>query len=106
MKLVSGIQMFGIVVAVFGTNVFSMLGFRQTPSWYYSIEKNGVQLAIFVYLLLPQLMSKWIVSGAFEIVLNDENIIFSKLNSGRLPQITDLQEPLLKAGLKMVTAQQ
>mmetsp|Transcript_88111 Transcript_88111/g.132034 ORF Transcript_88111/g.132034 Transcript_88111/m.132034 type:complete len:106 (+) Transcript_88111:320-637(+) len=105
MKIISGIQMFGIVVAVLGSNVFSLLGFRQVPSWYYSVEKNGVQIAILVYLLLPQIMSKWIVSGAFEIVMDGDNTIFSKIATGRLPQYTDLADPLVSAGLRMIEQQ-
>lgn len=104
MKIVSMIQLAGIVVAVLGSNVFTLIGFRQPPSWYDSIERNGVQVAIFVYLLLPQIMSKWIVSGAFEIVMDDTNTIFSKLASGKLPGVEDLTEPLLAAGLKMASA--
>ena len=50
LKLLSGIQLFGIVMALLGSNVFSMLGFRQVPHWYYGVEKNGVQIAILVYL--------------------------------------------------------
>ena len=50
LKLLSGIQLFGIVMALLGSNVFSMLGFRQVPNWYYGVEKNGVQIAILVYL--------------------------------------------------------
>ena len=87
---------------VLGRNVFSLIGMRTVPTWFNSIEKNGVQLAILVYLLLPQILSKYMVSGAFEIELDGETI-FSKLQTGRLPQYADLVDPLVSAGLELVT---
>lgn len=62
MKFMSFLQMGGVIVVVLGSNVFRLLGFSQVPSWYNKIEKNGFQLAIFVYLLLPQMLSKYLVS--------------------------------------------
>jgi hypothetical protein len=102
LKLLSGLQLCGIALALLGSNIFTKLGFRQVPSWYYSVEKNAVQLAILVYLLAPQMLSKYLVTGAFEIVLDGDNTIFSKLAIGRLPQFADLVGPLMEAGLKHV----
>jgi hypothetical protein len=45
------------------------------------------------------MFSKYLVTGAFEIVLDDNITIFSKLSTGRLPQMADLIDPLTKAGL-------
>jgi hypothetical protein len=106
LKVLSGIQLFGMVVALLGSNVFSILGFKQVPSWYYTVEKNGIQLAILVYLLLPQILSKYLVTGAFEIVLDGSNTLYSKFATGRLPQLVEIMEPLVAAGLKQVQAQQ
>jgi hypothetical protein len=55
--------------------------------------------SIFLYLLLPQVLSKYLVTGAFEVIMDQEIPIFSKLATGRLPQMADLVEPLVKAGL-------
>mmetsp|Transcript_119666 Transcript_119666/g.335145 ORF Transcript_119666/g.335145 Transcript_119666/m.335145 type:complete len:132 (+) Transcript_119666:285-680(+) len=101
LKLLSGIQLAGLVVVVLGRNVFSLLGLNTVPSWFQTIEKNGVQFAILVYLLLPQMLSKYLVTGAFEIELDGETI-FSKLQTGRLPQFADLVDPLVAAGLELV----
>jgi selT/selW/selH-like putative selenoprotein len=106
LKFLTGVQLFGMVVALLGSNVFSYMGFRQVPSWYYSVEKNGVQLAILVYLLLPQVLSKYLVTGAFEIILDGSNTIYSKIATGRLPQLVEILEPLVAAGLKQVQEQQ
>jgi selT/selW/selH-like putative selenoprotein len=104
LKLLNGFQLAGLVVVVLGRNAFSLLGL-QVPSWYSSIEKNGVQLAILFYLLLPQVLSKYLVTGAFEIELDGESI-FSKIQTGRLPQFADLVEPLVSAGLEIVAKQE
>lgn len=101
LKLLNVIQMGGLLFVVLGRNVFNLVGMAQAPRWYSTVEKNGVQIAIFVYLLLPQILSKYLVTGAFEIEL-DGNTIFSKLKTGRLPQYADLMEPLVSAGLQAV----
>jgi selT/selW/selH-like putative selenoprotein len=104
MKLLSFVQLAGLVVVVLGRNAFSLIGFTTVPSWYYGVEKNGVQLAIFLYLLLPQILSKYTVSGSFEVEL-DGVVIFSKLQTGRLPQYADLVDPLVQAGLRLINSQ-
>lgn len=103
LKILSGIQLAGLLVVVLGRNVFSLVGLNYVPAWFTTIEKNGVQVAILVYLLLPQILSKYLVTGAFEIEL-DGQVIFSKIQTGRLPQYADLVEPLVAAGLEMIQA--
>mmetsp|Transcript_7964 Transcript_7964/g.19956 ORF Transcript_7964/g.19956 Transcript_7964/m.19956 type:complete len:146 (+) Transcript_7964:378-815(+) len=113
MKAVSFVQLMGIVFAMMGSNVFRVIGFQQVPSWYASVEMNAVPIAIFMYLLLPQILSGFVVSGAFEIMLdttgagfgddtNSAFTVFSKLATGKLPATSDLIEPLVQAGLKYV----
>ena len=102
LKILSFIQLGGLVVVVLGSNAFRLLGFSHVPGWYSTIEKNGFQLAIVVYLLLPQMLSKYLVTGAFEIVLDGDKTIFSKLQTGRLPQFADVIDPLVAAGLRHV----
>ena len=94
--------MVGIVMVFLGDKIFSLVGMSYVPSWYASVQKNGMQIAIFVYLLLPNMLSKYLVSGAFEIIL-DGQTIFSKIETGRLPQFGDLVTPLINAGLKQVS---
>lgn len=100
LKLMSLLQLCGIVMAVLGSSVFRLLGMRQTPAWYSKAEKNAIPLAIGLYLVLPQLLSKYLVTGAFEVVMDGGITIFSKLATGRLPQMADLVGPLVEAGLK------
>jgi hypothetical protein len=58
--------------------------------------------AIFLYLLLPQMLSKYLVTGAFEVIMDEGITVFSKLSAGRLPHMADLVEPLVKAGLVQI----
>jgi hypothetical protein len=110
-KIVSLFQLIGIAFAMLGSNVFRFIGLREVPSWYHSVEMNAVPIAIFMYLILPQIISGFVVTGAFEIMLdltgagfgddtNSAFTIFSKLATGRLPQTSDLIGPLVEAGLK------
>lgn len=82
-----------------GASIFRLVGMSTVPTWYYTIEKNAMPLAIGIYLIFPQMLSKYLVTGAFEIVLDDTVMIFSKLATGRLPQVADLVNPLVEAGL-------
>jgi len=71
----------------------------QHPKMYYTIQENGFQIAIVIFLVLPQLISRFMVTGAFEIYLNESTVIFSKLETGQFPKVHDLIVPLTQAGL-------
>lgn len=99
-NFLSFFQLMGIIFAVSGDSVFRMLGFQRTPLWYEDVVmKNGVPIMIFLYLVLPQILSSYVVSGAFEVMLDGTDLIFSKIATGRMPQANDLVAPLTKAGL-------
>lgn len=98
-KVMSVLQLFGIIFAMSGDGVFRLFGMR-TPAWYDDIvTKNGVPIMIFLYIVLPQILSSYVITGAFEVMLDGTDLIFSKINSGRMPQADDLIVPLTKAGL-------
>ena len=72
------------------------------PTWYHSIQENGVPLAIFLFLLAPNIVQNLgNTKGAFEIYLND-TIMFSKLKTGAFPSADDIINPLIQAGAKMI----
>ncbi|CAJ1942246.1 unnamed protein product [Cylindrotheca closterium] len=102
LKILNVIQMCGLLFVFLGDKLFGVVGMSYVPSWYATVQKNGMQIAIFVYLLLPNVLSKYMISGAFEIILDGETI-FSKLETGRLPQMGDLVAPLVNAGLTQVS---
>jgi len=103
MKLMGIVQMMGIVVAIMGDNIFRMIGMQRTPAWFDDVVmKNSVPLMIGLYLVLPQFLNSYVVSGAFEVFLDGTDLIFSKIATGRMPQADDLINPLTKAGLAYV----
>ena len=102
-NIVSLFQFAGIAWMVLGGDkLLRMVGFRQLPSFYWTIQDNPVPFAIFLFLLAPQILAKFKNSGAFEIYLDGE-VIFSKLSTGSLPTVDDLVNPLKAAGLKYVS---
>ena len=68
LKALGYLQIVGIVCIFLGKNLFHLFGFR-VPAWYSTFEKYGFQIAIFVFLLVPNMLSKYLITGAFEIIL-------------------------------------
>ena len=62
------------------------------PPWYYTIQESRVQIGIGLFLLAPQFLSKWTITGAFEVMVGD-TLVWSKLQHGRFPT----QDELIKA---------
>lgn len=86
-------------VVMGGEKLFRMMGFRQQlPGIYYTINENAMPIAIAVFLIMPQWVGRFTLTGAFEVYLNGEEI-FSKLGTGGFPGEKDLVDPLIKAGL-------
>ena len=103
MKLVSMIQFLGIILTVMGDGFFRLIGMQRSPAWYNDyFVKNVVPIMIFTYLVLPQFLAGYQVSGAFEIVLDENEVIFSKISTRRMPKAEDLIVPLTKAGLRYI----
>mmetsp|Transcript_8683 Transcript_8683/g.21332 ORF Transcript_8683/g.21332 Transcript_8683/m.21332 type:complete len:101 (-) Transcript_8683:754-1056(-) len=97
------IQIAAMGVALMGDNVFRLIGMRQTPRWYEEVvTKNVVPIMVGIFLIAPTVLNGYVVSGAFEIVLDGNQVIFSKIASGRMPNVDDLLAPLTKAGLTAI----
>lgn len=87
-----------------GDSIFRIFGMQRTPLWYEDIvNKNGIPIMIFLYLILPQILASFVVSGAFEVMLDGTELVFSKIATGRMPQANDLIAPLTKAGVTYVS---
>jgi len=103
LKIMTFFQFMGILFAVMGDGVFRFIGMPRAPSWYTDVVmKNSVPIMIGLFLILPQILNGYVVSGAFEVMLDGGNVIFSKIATGRMPQADDLIAPLTKAGLAFV----
>lgn len=103
-RLLSFFQLFCLAAAFMGDSIFSFIPFvRQPPGWYYTLKENGMAAVIAIFLVIPTLVQRIITTGAFEIILDDSIVIFSKLESGRMPNGNDLLEAMARAGLKAAT---
>lgn len=99
LNILSGVQLFAIALIVFGDRVWtSMLRFREVPSWYYSIKAYGFQCGVALFFVIPNILSGYVVTGAFEIYVDGE-LAYSKLETGRLPSIADILAVFEKFGL-------
>lgn len=104
-NIVNMLQMVGMAWMVFGgETIFRMMGFSTPPSIYYTIQEYGTQIAVALFLLVPQLIGTFATSGAFEIVLDGQKVLWSKLESGRFPNADELTRPLVKLGLAQASA--
>ena len=98
--VVAILQLIGVAWMVLGGDkLLRMVGFRNLPGFYWTIQDNAVPMAMFLFLIAPQLLAGFANNGAFEIYLEDQTI-FSKLNTGRLPTVDDLVPPLVATGLQ------
>lgn len=104
LKLLTAVQVLAMGLMLFGdrlwTSVFRM---RYVPSWYYPIKEYGFQCALAVFFLLPNLLNKFVVTGAFEIIV-DGNVGFSKLEMGRMPTAPEIQ--IIFENLGLVVAEE
>jgi len=99
-NFVSMLQLVGMAWMVFGgQTIFRMIGFSQPPAIYYTIQEHGTQIGVALFLLVPQVIGRFATSGAFEIVLDGQKVIWSKLEEGRFPNAEEITGPLIKLGL-------
>mmetsp|Transcript_8529 Transcript_8529/g.14044 ORF Transcript_8529/g.14044 Transcript_8529/m.14044 type:complete len:98 (-) Transcript_8529:205-498(-) len=90
-----------------GDTIWNFVPFvDRPPGWYYGIKENGMAAVIVVFLVVPTLVQNMTTSGAFEIVMDDGIVLYSKLHSGRMPNGNDIIEAMAKVGMKMVSAEQ
>jgi len=95
-------QLFGMAwMIVGGERLWGLLGFRQhLPKIYHWVAQNPMPVIMTVYFILPQILNSFVVSGAFEMYLDDDLEIFSKIKQGAFPQAEQLVRALTEAGLK------
>ena len=95
LNMLSAIQLFTLACAIFGDRVF--FG-RQPPMLYYKIKEYAFGWMFAIFWVIPQILNKWIITGAFEVFVDGE-LVFSKLEQGRMPTAHDLTAPLIEMGL-------
>lgn len=87
----------GIILLMGGSTIFKALGLP-TPEIVEELSKNKVPAFIFLFA-----MNSWanslVATGAFEIYVNEE-LIFSKLQTGRFPNGDELMAAINALGFK------
>lgn len=100
MNIFSFVQMFTIAAIFIGEGIFKMIPFvSQTPQWFYAAKENPAFILMAVFLFIPTMLNSFVVTGAFEILL-DGVVIYSKLETGRMPTGPMIMEAFAKAGIK------
>ena len=100
-------QLFMLACVFLGDTIWNFVPFvHQPPDWYYAAKENGMAVIIAVFLVVPTLVQNMMTTGAFEIVMDDGVVLYSKLATGRMPNGNDIIEALARVGMKMATADQ
>jgi selT/selW/selH-like putative selenoprotein len=99
LKILTGVQLLTMALIMFGDRLWTnILRFRQVPSWYYPIKQHGFQCALLVFFFIPTMLSRYVVTGAFEIMVDGEPA-YSKLEMGRMPTLVDIAMAFDKLGM-------
>eukprot|EP00986_Skeletonema_menzelii_P002322 scaffold627_cov144-Skeletonema_menzelii.AAC.31 len=69
------------------------------PEFYYKMKENPALTFMIVFLVIPSYVQSFANTGAFEIFLDDK-LIFSKLETGRMPNVGEIMAAMEKAGLQ------
>jgi len=125
--VISILQMLVILVVLTGDAVWNYIpGFRSgPPEFYYKMKDNPALTFMIVFLVIPSYVQSFANTGAFEIFLDDKLVscslvslcllfasflnsfckwkcmqIFSKLETGRMPNVGEIMAALEKSGLQ------
>ena len=90
LKVLSCVQLLAMALIIFGDRLWtSFLRFRQVPLWYYTVKTYPFQFGVLLFLVLPNLLNRYVATGAFEIIV-DGKLLYSKLESGQMPNAGDI----------------
>jgi len=100
-QLLTLIQLFLMATFLMGESIFSFLPFG-VPSWYWKMKEQPAMFLIVAFLVAPTMIQSYMQSNAFEVIL-DGVVVFSRLETGRMPNGQDITSAFMKAGLRAVT---
>lgn len=96
---ISAIQLFVMALILMGDGVWTYVpGMQRPPQFYYKMKENPALAFILVFLVLPSYVQSFVNTGAFEVYV-DQKLIFSKLETGRMPNVHEIFRALEDAGL-------
>mmetsp|Transcript_24993 Transcript_24993/g.77084 ORF Transcript_24993/g.77084 Transcript_24993/m.77084 type:complete len:104 (-) Transcript_24993:179-490(-) len=85
-----------------GEKVFQLFG-APTPAWFGPVMENKMMTFGIVW-MANNVAAQMVATGAFEIVVNGE-LVFSKLQTGRLPSAAEIVDGMARLGLTSEKAQ-
>jgi len=77
-----------LLVMLTGNKVFEVFGVP-VPEWYAGIQENKMMAMVGVFFMGNMMESNLLSSGAFEVSVNEE-VVWSKLETGYLPSLEHL----------------
>lgn len=86
-QLCSYLWIFGIIMLMGGSRIFNTFGIPE-PSFISFMNKNNV-ICFVVLFMINSYGTNLLATGAFEVYI-DDNLVFSKLQNGRLPNGEDI----------------
>ena len=99
-SITNTIWLLGIILLFGGSYIFKILNIPE-PKIYLMMKEN--QVASFVVLfMMNSIGASQLSTGAFEISVNDV-LVFSKLQQGRLPNLTDIVNGLVSQGFRDIS---
>jgi len=96
-KLLTVVQYALYALLFFGQQIFDKLG-MPPPAIYHRLTQNKAISFIMIMMVMGNINSMLTSSGAFEIELND-NLIFSKIRTGRMPDVQEIENILAVSGI-------
>lgn len=92
--------MFAMVLIMVGDSLWTYVpGVQRPPEFYLKMKANPALTFIVVFLVIPSYVQSFANSGAFEVYV-DEKLIYSKLETGRMPNVAEIVRALESAGMK------
>ena len=98
-KLTGYIWVGGLVLLFGGDAIFSALGIPE-PAIYQYAKTNKMTVGFGLF-MLNNLGASMLSTGAFELYLNGD-LIYSKLETGRMPVLMDVVEAFAKKGIQIM----
>jgi len=97
-------QILAMGFAFFGDSMWAMIPFYggQPPSWWASVKENKVAVICFLFFANSAANSQ-MNTGAFEVELDGKIVVFSRLESGRMPSGQDIIQALASNGIHSST---
>ncbi|XP_064394251.1 selenoprotein T2-like [Halichondria panicea] len=85
------VRMAVVLLLLAGPGVLQSIGI-QNPPWIYTwAHENKMTTFLVIFIIGGQIENQLLSTGAFEVSLNDE-LVWSKLETGRLPSLMELKE--------------